>query len=196
MAGWPPPGPPRFLGDFPEFRRRRRSLPVPPGHHPARSARDDRGLPNPPRTHRFQRPSNRRRPGIRPPHPPAKPPDPRPAGSDRAGGGATVQAIPSGPTGGQTVGLNGRHRRPVRAGLARRIDDGPPFATPEVSCNLDLNRPKPIPLRDVRRPETSSRAGPSRRPTRSQTLIEQHTLAIWRLTAIIRFAGNCQVSGA
>ena len=31
MAGWPPPGPPRFLGGFPELRRRRRILSVPPG---------------------------------------------------------------------------------------------------------------------------------------------------------------------
>ena len=30
MAGWPPPGPPRFLGGFPELRRRRRTLLVPP----------------------------------------------------------------------------------------------------------------------------------------------------------------------
>ena len=31
MMGWPPPGPPRFLGGFPELRCRRRILSVPPG---------------------------------------------------------------------------------------------------------------------------------------------------------------------
>jgi hypothetical protein len=31
LAGWPPPGPPRFLGGFPDLRRRRRILSVPPG---------------------------------------------------------------------------------------------------------------------------------------------------------------------
>jgi hypothetical protein len=31
MAGWPPPGPPRFLGGFPDLRRRRRFLPGPTG---------------------------------------------------------------------------------------------------------------------------------------------------------------------
>jgi hypothetical protein len=30
LAGWPPPGPPRFLSGFPELRRRRRILSVPP----------------------------------------------------------------------------------------------------------------------------------------------------------------------
>lgn len=30
MAGWPPPGPPRFLGGFPDLRLRRRILSVPP----------------------------------------------------------------------------------------------------------------------------------------------------------------------